>query len=121
MKLVVGMCLPPGLVDALVRSGHQAVHWSVVGDATAADAAILEWAREQGHVVVTHDLDFGDLLFSSRGSSPSVIIIRERDTSTEVLSGPLLRVLGQFEQELHQGALIAMSGYMARVRPLPLV
>ena len=114
------MCLPPGLVAGLEDAGHNAVHWSQVGDPKALDVSIAEWAKDNGYVILTHDLDFGDLLFVSNDHAPSVIIVRERDTSVEQLLEPVQRVLTQFEQELRSGALIAMTNSMARVRRLPL-
>jgi len=120
MKLVIDMCLPPGLAEGLATAGHEAVHWSDVGHVRAMDPDILRWARENGYVVLTHDLDFGDLLFASKESGPSVVIIREQDTSPMVILEPVVRVLDRFGQELQEGALIAMGRHMARVRRLPI-
>lgn len=120
MKLLVDMCLPPDLAEGLVAAGHDAVHWSRIGDPNALDIDITIWAKTKHYMIITHDLDFGDLLFASKDRTPSVIIVREKDTGTEQLLEPILRVLAQFEQELHSGALIAMTKNMARVRRLPL-
>lgn len=120
MNVVVDMCLPPELAKLLNTAGHQARHWSEVGNIKALDTEIMNWAANNEHIVVTHDLDFGDLLFSSRTIAPSVVIIREHDTNAKVLILPLLRVLEQFSSELKEGALIAMSSTMARIRQLPL-
>lgn len=120
MRVVVDMCLPPDLVAGLVEAGHDAVHWWQVGDPRVLDASIAQWARQNGCVILTHDLDFGDLLFASNEHAPSVIIVRERDTAAEHLLDPVIRVLAQFSQELNGGALIAMTNSVARVRRLPL-
>jgi predicted nuclease of predicted toxin-antitoxin system len=120
MRLVVDMCLPPDLAAGLASTGHDAVHWSSVGDPKALDLTIMEWAKHNGSIIVTHDLDFGDLLFASKDHSPSVIIIREKDTHVDEVLEPVLRVLAQFEHELRSGSLIAMTRHMARVRRLPL-
>lgn len=120
MRVLVDMCLPPGLVAGLMEAGHDAVHWSQVGDPRALDDSIALWARQNGYVILTHDLDFGDLLFVSNERAPSVIIVRERDTAAEQLLDPVIRVLAQFSQELSAGALIAMTNSVARVRRLPL-
>jgi predicted nuclease of predicted toxin-antitoxin system len=120
MRVVVDLGLPPGLVPGLVEAGNEAVHWSQVGDPKALDVSIAQWAKDNGYIILTHDLDFGDLLFASNDHSPSVIIVREKDTATEHILDPVIRVLTQFEQELRSGALIAMTNSMARVRRLPL-
>jgi predicted nuclease of predicted toxin-antitoxin system len=52
------MNLSPGWAASLKRHGHEAVHWSEVGDQRAPDAIVVRWARGRGYVVFTHDLDF---------------------------------------------------------------
>ncbi len=65
MKVLVDMNLSPQWVPVLERHGWQAVHWSSVGDPRASDSAILGWAKANGYVVFTHDLDFGAILAST--------------------------------------------------------
>ena len=36
-----------------------AIHWSTIGVANASDEEIMAWAKENGYIVFTHDLDFG--------------------------------------------------------------
>jgi predicted nuclease of predicted toxin-antitoxin system len=67
------MNLSPGWIRVLERHGHEAVHWSAVGDIRAHDDEIMAWARERGHVVFTHDLDFGSTLAVTQARSPSVL------------------------------------------------
>ncbi|HUS92394.1 MAG TPA: DUF5615 family PIN-like protein [Phycisphaerae bacterium] len=55
------MNLSPLWCDALQAHGHVCTHWSEVGDPRAPDDAIMRWASDHGHVVLTHDLDFGAL------------------------------------------------------------
>jgi hypothetical protein len=53
--------------DFLRDTGHETIHWSRIGDIRADNDAIMAWAREHGHVVFTHDLDFGSLMQPSVG------------------------------------------------------
>jgi len=62
MKLVVDMNLSPRWVEFLASSGFQAVHWSTVGSHSAPDAQVMQRARAEGLVVLTHDLDYGAIL-----------------------------------------------------------
>lgn len=62
MKLVVDMNLSPAGCAFFAAHGLDAVHWTAVGDPRAPDAEIMAWARAQGSVVFTHDLDFGVLV-----------------------------------------------------------
>lgn len=43
---------------------------------SATDEEIMRWARENGYVVFTHDLNFGVILAATRAQSPSVIQVR---------------------------------------------
>lgn len=65
MKLLIDMSLSPGWIQRLAQHGLEAIHWSIVGPATAPDEEVLSWARDRGYVVVTHDLDFSATLGKS--------------------------------------------------------
>jgi predicted nuclease of predicted toxin-antitoxin system len=54
-------------------------HWSLVGDPRAKDSVVMAWALEDGHVLFTHDLEFGTLLALTRANGPSVIQVRAQD------------------------------------------
>lgn len=86
IKLVVDISLSPTWVDFLAKHGWPAVHWSTVGDVRAKDQVVMEWAREHGHVVFTHDLDFGTLLALTRARGPSVIQVRTQDVLPQHLA-----------------------------------
>jgi predicted nuclease of predicted toxin-antitoxin system len=73
MKLLLDMNLAPDWCGVLGREGFDAVHWSAVGDGRATDAIVMAWARANGRVVVTHDLDFGALLAATGAEGPSVV------------------------------------------------
>ncbi len=81
MKILVDMNLSPSWVGFLREHGYSALHWSMVGSATAPDAEILEWASQHGCVVFSHDLDMSAILAATGasaypGSSPSLITLR---------------------------------------------
>ncbi len=120
MKLLADMNLPPSWVAVLVEAGHEAVHWSSVDDPRAADAVLMQYAREHGYIVFTHDLDFGSLLAASGVDSPSVIQARTQDVMPEAISGPVLQGLDEHAAALESGALIVIDERATRVRILPL-
>ena len=62
VPVVVDMNLSVEWITLLQQAGWAASHWSTVGDPRADDAAIMAWAAAHGHVVLTHDLDFGTAL-----------------------------------------------------------
>jgi len=96
------------------------VHWSSIGLQDAPDVAIFEWARKHGFVIITHDLDFGNLLALTRAKEPSVILFRAEDITPTHLAKSLTIVLQTYSSELDKGALIVLDDLKTRVRVLPL-
>jgi predicted nuclease of predicted toxin-antitoxin system len=70
MKFLLDMNLPPRWVQFLSDHGFKCVHWSNVGEYTAKDSVIIDYAREHGYTVFTHDLDFGACLPPPAGLAP---------------------------------------------------
>jgi uncharacterized protein (DUF433 family) len=66
IKLVVDVNLSPWGLTCSPTTVGSAVHWSTIGDPRAKDRTVMAWARENGYVVFTHDLDFGMLLALTR-------------------------------------------------------
>ena len=62
MKILIDMNLSPAWVSVLEDAGHTASHWSAIGSMNAPDREILSWAKMNGYVLFTHDLDFGAIL-----------------------------------------------------------
>lgn len=114
------MNLSPDWVQALANAGFEAIHWSTVGDPRASDRTIMDWARVNGYVVFTHDLDFGALLAAAKTASPSVIQVRTQDVLPATLEPLVTAALRQFEPQLEAGALITIDQARSRVRILPI-
>jgi predicted nuclease of predicted toxin-antitoxin system len=119
MKLLIDMNLSPDWIEVLEQRGWDALHWSTVGDPRAPDSEIMAWARANGYVVFTHDLDFGALLATTHAQGPSVIQIRTQDILPASLGNKLISILSQYEKELERGALITVDESKSRVRVLP--
>ena len=119
MKLLLDMNLSPSWVRFLEENGFEAVHWSTIGDRTAADAVIMAWARDRGFVVITHDLDFSALLASTEGVGPSVLQVRTQDVLPDSIGSDVVRVLRDHQAALDQGAIISIDELTSRVRVLP--
>jgi predicted nuclease of predicted toxin-antitoxin system len=120
MKLVVDMNLTPAWVAALRQGGYDAVHWSAIGDPRAADAEIMNWARANGHVVFTSDLDFTTILALTRAVGPSVVQLRSQDVLPNAIGHIVLRVLEEHSEALASGAVVSVDSLAARVRVLPI-
>jgi len=71
-------------------------------------------------VVLTHDLDFGDLLAAAGDGGPSVVQIRADNLSTQAAVGPALQALSATAVAIEKGALVSVDVKYARIRLLPL-
>ena len=120
MKLLVDMNLSPTWVPFLVKHGFEAVHWSVIGQASAPDSEILGYAEANGFVVFTHDLDFGMLLAARKTHGPSVIQIRSQDVLPSAIGESIVRAIGVASSHLQTGALVTIDLTRQRIRMLPI-
>lgn len=114
------MNLSPHWVITLRAGGHDALHWSEVGNPRAKDTEVLERSAADARVLVTHDLDFGAILAASGAARPSVLQLRTQEVTPEAMGPTLLAAIDQFATELAAGALVSVDPLRARVRVLPL-
>jgi predicted nuclease of predicted toxin-antitoxin system len=120
MKIVLDMNLSPSWVERLKAAGFDCVHWSSLGLASAPDTEIMAFANVHGYVVLTQDLDFGEILAATQGEKPSVLQIRSDDLSFAVIGAAVVAALRQSFAELEVGALVIVDPRRTRLRMLPL-
>jgi predicted nuclease of predicted toxin-antitoxin system len=120
MKILIDMNLSPDWVTVFQRYNISSVHWSTIGDPREKDAIIMEWARTNGYIVFTHDLDFGTLLAATGADTPSVIQVRAQDILPNSIENLVISALNQFESLLESGALVTIDQAQSRVRILPI-
>lgn len=113
------MNLSPLWVSYLGVRGWEAQHWSEVGDKRARDETIFEWARTNSSVVVTADLDFGEIVVRTNSKFPSVVLIRADGTLPSDIGETLILSLRSCTEALDAGALVVFRSDGERVRPLP--
>ena len=114
------MGISASAVRALQERGHDVIHASEVGLEREADKDLLQRARTEGRVVLTVDLDFGDLLAAGGQALPSVIVFRLQDETPASVTSRLMRVITERQLELSAGAIIAVEDARYRVRRLPI-
>jgi len=120
MKFLADMGISPRVVLALRQRGHDAIHLQEEKLHRLPDAAVLEKARLEGRVLLTHDLDFGELLAASGDALPSVIVFRLKDMRAENVGGYLFRILEQQAEMLEKGAVCSVTERKLRIHALPL-
>ena len=121
MRILIDVNLPPRWVNFLAKHRLEAIHWSDdVGELTAPDNKVLDWARERNYVVFTHDLDFGVLLSETREAGPSVVQVRTQDVTPEAIGSLVVSAVRDQEAALQDGAILTIQLHTSRVRVLPI-
>lgn len=120
MQILIDMNLSPDWVGVLAADGCPSVHWSAVGDPEATDPEIMGWARSNGYVVFTHDLDFGTMLALTHAIGPSVLQVRGQNVLPDHMSPIVLAAIRQYESDLASGAIVVVDEAKSRVRILPI-
>lgn len=120
MKFLLNMNLPRELGRKLAALEHEWRHVADMGMAHASDASILAEAKSRGECVITHDLDYGQLLAFSGDSAPSVLIFRLRRTDTKLLHQRMMAAWGEIEEGLTSGAIVVIEEAATRIRRLPI-
>ncbi|NES23446.1 MAG: hypothetical protein F6K41_32140 [Symploca sp. SIO3E6] len=120
MKFLADMGVSPLTVQLLRQQGYNTVHLYEEGLERLLDALILEKAKQEDRIVLTFDLDFGDILAANSASLPSVIIFRVKKTNPVSVGSRLLAVLPECEEDLAEGAIITVDDSRYRLRRLPI-
>jgi len=120
MRFLLDMGISPKSSVFLASLGHEASHLYHEGLERLPDERILEKARRESAVLLTHDLDFADLLAASQSELPSVIIFRLRSMRPSKVNGYLEAILNRHSELLLRGAIVSVTESKIRARPLPL-
>ena len=120
MRFLADAGISPKTVEFLKQLGHEAVHVRTLGLQRAADPELVDRARTDSSVVLTFDLDFGEVLALGILDKPSVIIFGLADERADSVNQRLSAVLAERLAELQSGALILVEDARYRVRKLPI-
>ena len=120
MKFLLDQCLPRSAAGLLRDVGIDAVHTGECKLSTAADSVIIDYARDQGRVVVTFDSDFHALLALTNAVGPSIIRIRIEGLRAKATTSIILSVLERCRDDLAEGVAISVTEKQIRLRNLPI-
>jgi predicted nuclease of predicted toxin-antitoxin system len=96
MRFLANMGISPTTVAYLRAAGHNAIHLHEAQQDTLPDSAILAKARSEDRILLTSDLDFGDLLAASGEALPTVAIFRLRSMVPENVNRHIGMLLDQY-------------------------
>ena len=120
MRFLDDMGVSSTTVEALRAADHDAVHLRDEGLVRLPDPDIVAKALAESRIVLTFDLDFGDILAIARSEAPSVVIFRLRNQTPAAVNPRLFRVIHDCAAELAGGALVIVEDEGFRVRRLPI-
>lgn len=120
MKFLADMGISQSTVLWLRKNGHDAIHLREQGLQKLPDSEIFEKARKEKRIILTCDLDFGQILAASKGILPSVILFRLENERPENINRRLTTVLAESLEALERGAIISVEEKRHRVRFLPM-
>jgi len=120
MRFLADAGISPKTVDFLRRNGHEAVHVRELGMQRAPDPLLIEKARAEDRILLTFDLDFGEILALGVIARPSVVIFRLSDERADSVNQRLEGVLAEQAEALASGVLILIEDARYRTRRLPI-
>lgn len=120
MRFLADMGVPRRVAERLGNAGHEVVHLRDRGLHRAPDGDIYRLATEERRIVLTFDLDFGEIAARCVGPWSSVIVFRLVDASSDHVSERLEATLARTGAALEAGAVVVIEEGRCRVRALPI-
>lgn len=120
MKFLADMGVAAGVVSWLKTQGHDTVHLRDEGLQRLPNGKIFVKAVDEDRVILTFDLDFGEIVALSGERTVSVVLFRLNNTTTPFVIARLEKVLPDCLEALNAGAIIVVEDARHRVRRLPL-
>jgi len=117
MRILVDEDLPRAVASLLRERGHDAVHVLEVGLGGSLDEAIFAQARDRKALLISADLDFGNIQRYPLGSHNGVIVLRFPDhfRRGDILS-LVSRLLDSTDLDSLAGALVVVGPGSYRIR-----
>jgi predicted nuclease of predicted toxin-antitoxin system len=120
MKFLADMGIAWRIVEWLRLHNHDAVHLRELNLHRMPDNEIFAKAEQEKRIILTFDLDFGEIVAASGKKIPSIITFRLRNTRTPHVIQRLEKVLNDSSEALKKGAIISVEEGRHRIRFLPI-
>lgn len=120
MRFLVDNALSPKLAEGLRQAGHDAVHLREIGRQSAPDSEVLARAIDEARIIISSDMDFGDLIAARELARPSVILFRRVERRTNSRLALLLKNLAAISVDLERGSIVILESSRMRIRSLPI-
>ena len=113
------MCMDVRITSWLNSHGHEAIHLRDQGLQRLPNGAIFEKGIAESRVIVTFDLDFGEIVALSKGRKTGVVLFRLRNTRVSFVIQRLSEVIAECSDALARGAVVIVEETRHRVREFP--
>ncbi|MBV8533245.1 MAG: DUF5615 family PIN-like protein [Verrucomicrobia bacterium] len=120
MRFLADMGVAMRVVEWLRDQGYDARHLREEELHRLPDVQIFRKAVTENRVLLTFDLDFGEIVASSGRQKVNVVLFRLRDTRTPHVIERLKVVLQEAGPALEQGAVVVVEESRFRIRRLPI-
>jgi len=120
MKFIADMGVAMRIVQWLREEGHDVLHLREEGLHRMSNGEIFERAFKEGRIILTFDLDFGEVIALSGGKKVSVVLFRLHNTRTPHVMERLRKVLSDSGRDLEKGAIVVVEETRHRTRRLPI-
>ena len=119
MRFLLDMAVDVRVGTWLREHGHDTNHLRDQELQRLPNGEIFTKAISENRVILTFDLDFGEIAALARGRKPSVVVFRLHNTRTAHVLERLASVLPDCSSALEKGAVVVVEENRRRVRPLP--
>jgi predicted nuclease of predicted toxin-antitoxin system len=121
LRFLLDMGISYQVAQWLNSVGHDAIHISNEGQHTLDDHLIVEKAINENRVILTADMDFGQILAFTKSNLVSVIQFRLFDLSPANIISKLNLVFDNFTEEMvGDQVIITIQQNKMRIKKLPL-
>jgi predicted nuclease of predicted toxin-antitoxin system len=113
------MGVPGSVIVQLRQRGHDAVHLREQDLQRLPDDEIFQKAIAENRILLTFDLDFGEIVALSGNENVGIVVFRLRNTRANHVLARLEKVLAESSDALEEGAVITVEEHRHRIRRLP--
>ncbi len=120
MRFLCDMGISRKVAQWLRRQGHDSSHLGEEGLARLPNGRIFAKAIAEKRIILTYDLDFGEIAAIAESPIAGVVIFRLQNTRADHIIERLSAVLEMIGPELERGVIVTVEESRFRIRELPL-